>query len=317
MFKVHKGKGPRLLSMIIIISMAVFMNGCAKNVPKDVVAKVNDEDIRKEQYDKEYGVYKKLYVNQMGEEIMDQVDAEGELYKDTLQKEVLAKLILEKIILQDSQKQGIEVEDKELDAYINDMKESMGGEKQLNEFIKSIGMDEDHFRKNTKRDLLIEKHKSKFIKDIDLEDKEIEKFFNEKQEELTVIKARHILLETEEEAKAILGKLEDGEDFEELAMENSIDEESLELGGELGYFSRGYNPEEFDKVVFSLKEGQISPLIKTVLGYHIVEVQEKKDTLESLRPEIIVLMEENKYDDYVKKLEDESDIEKYLEEDKK
>ena len=123
--------------------------------------------------------------------------------------------------------------------------------------------------------------------------------------------------ETEEEAKAILGKLEDGEDFEELAMENSIDEESLELGGELGYFSRGYNPEELDKVVFSLKEGQISPLIKTVLGYHIGEVQEKKDTLESLRPEIIVLMEENKYDDYVKKLEDESDIEKYLEEDKK
>ena len=313
----HKVKRRGLISIVIIISMAVLMNACTKSAPEGVIARVNDEDIKKEKFDKEYEVYKKLYVNQFGEEILDQVNAEGELYKDTLKEEVLTKLILEKLIFQDFQKQGIELDDKEVDSYIDDMEESMGGEKELNKFLESVGMDESHFRENTKRDLLIEKHKTKFIKDIDLEDKEIEKFFNENKEELILVKARHIVLETEEEGKEILDKLENGVSFEELAMENSIDEESLGMGGELGYFSKGYNPEEFDEVVFDLKEGQISPLIKTVLGYHIVEVEEKKDTFESLKPEIIVLVEENKYDDYIKKLEDDSDIKKYLEKDKK
>lgn len=297
--------------------MAVFMNGCAKKAPKDVVVRVNEEDIKKEKFDKEYEIYKKLYVNQFGEDIMEQVDGEGQLYKDTLEEEVLTKLILEKIIFQDSQKQEIEVEDKELDAYINDMKESMGGEDQLNEFLESLGMDEEHFRENTKRDLLIEKHKAKIIKDLDLEDKDLEEFFNENKEDLILVKARQILLEREEEAEQVLEKLKNGQAFEELAMENSIDEDSLGSAGELGYFSKGYNPQEFEDVVFALKEGQLSPIIKSDLGYHIVEVQEKKDTFESLKDEIIVLVEENKYDDYVKKLEDDADIEKYLEKDKK
>jgi parvulin-like peptidyl-prolyl isomerase len=84
------------------------------------------------------------------------------------------------------------------------------------------------------------------------------------------IRAAHILVKTEEAAKAILARLQAGESFSKLAMELSQCP-SGKKGGDLGEFGRGQMIREFELVAFKLKKGETSGLVKTQFGYHIIK----------------------------------------------
>jgi len=88
------------------------------------------------------------------------------------------------------------------------------------------------------------------------------------------IRARHILVESKEEADEILEELENGADFIELAKNKSIDP-SASQGGDLGYFTSGQMVKEFEDVAFALEVGEISHVIKTQFGYHIIKLIDK------------------------------------------
>ncbi|KJR40278.1 PpiC-type peptidyl-prolyl cis-trans isomerase [Candidatus Magnetoovum chiemensis] len=88
------------------------------------------------------------------------------------------------------------------------------------------------------------------------------------------IRARHILVESAKEAYNILRKLKNGVDFAELANLYSCDEVTSKQGGDLGFFERGRMKPEFDKAAFNLKTGEVSQPVKTVFGYHIIEVKD-------------------------------------------
>jgi hypothetical protein len=85
------------------------------------------------------------------------------------------------------------------------------------------------------------------------------------------VSGSHILVETEEEADFILQKLRQGANFEDLARQYSIDQASGLKGGDLGKFSRGDLRPEFEDVIFYMKIGEISKVVKTDLGYHIIK----------------------------------------------
>jgi parvulin-like peptidyl-prolyl isomerase len=85
------------------------------------------------------------------------------------------------------------------------------------------------------------------------------------------VRASHILVKTEAEAAALLTQLKGGAKFEDLARQNSIDRVSGEKGGDLGRFGRGDLRPEFDNVLFQLKVGEVSSIVKTDLGYHIIK----------------------------------------------
>lgn len=94
-------------------------------------------------------------------------------------------------------------------------------------------------------------------------------------EEPEKLRASHILVATEKEAKDILKQLKKGADFAALAKEKSTCP-SKEQGGDLGFFTRGKMVKEFEDVAFSLETGKISDVVKTQFGYHIIRVEEKQ-----------------------------------------
>jgi len=84
------------------------------------------------------------------------------------------------------------------------------------------------------------------------------------------IRCAHILVAKFTEAQEILDKLKKGESFAKLAQERSLDG-SRKHGGDLGYFGRGMMVKEFEKAAFALQKGQISEVVKTQFGYHIIK----------------------------------------------
>lgn len=154
---------------------------------------------------------------------------------------------------------------------------------------------ENYFQKNKEKYRVNEQANVKFIK-IDpkkmVADKDINEYYAENKNEfreLEKVKARHILLKVDanasedekkkvkEEAQEILAKAKkEGADFAALAKKYSEDPGSAKKGGDLGYFERGKMVKEFEEAAFSLKPGEISDLVKTSYGYHIIKVEDKK-----------------------------------------
>jgi peptidyl-prolyl cis-trans isomerase C len=89
------------------------------------------------------------------------------------------------------------------------------------------------------------------------------------------VRARHILVESEEEAKAILEQLKAGADFATLAKEKSKDPGGAD-GGDLGFFAKGQMVPEFSEVAFKMFEGQLSNPVKSQFGWHIIKMEEKR-----------------------------------------
>jgi peptidyl-prolyl cis-trans isomerase D len=117
---------------------------------------------------------------------------------------------------------------------------------------------------------------------------DIEKAYNSSIEQYTTpeqVRASHILLKTEgkddaevkAKAEAVLKQAKAGADFGELAKKNSEDEQSAKNGGDLDYFGRGRMVPEFDQAVFAMQPGQLSELVKTQYGYHVIKLIDKKN----------------------------------------
>lgn len=113
----------------------------------------------------------------------------------------------------------------------------------------------------------------------EVDELEILEYYNKNPGEFKtpeIFRASHIMLRTEEEAKAVLEALQQGADFSALAKERSLDPTS-ERGGDLGYFVVGQLEPEFEKACVSLKTGEMSGIVKSKYGYHIIMLTEHKE----------------------------------------
>jgi len=111
-------------------------------------------------------------------------------------------------------------------------------------------------------------------------DQEVKDYYDQHKEEFaptTQIKASHILVKTEDEAKKVMERLKKGEKFADIAKAVSIDKGSAINGGDLGYFSKGQMVPEFENAASSMNIGDISSVpVRTQFGYHIIKVTDKK-----------------------------------------
>lgn len=121
------------------------------------------------------------------------------------------------------------------------------------------------------------------------------------------VRASHILVATEEEAKSIERDLNKGKSFEELAQQKSQDT-SKDKGGDLGYFTRGQMVKPFEDATFTLKVGQISKPVKTDFGWHIIKLIDKREVtkpdFEQVKPQLENEIKAEFMDSYSKKLLD-------------
>lgn len=127
--------------------------------------------------------------------------------------------------------------------------------------------------------------------------------------------ARHILLDSEEKAKEVIAKLNDGGDFATLAQENSIGPTGPK-GGDLGYFTKDQMVPAFAEAAFSMKEGDVtSEPVQTEFGFHVIKVedvrQKPKPTMDEMRDFLTVQLRQEILNDMIDNWEQQAKIEKF------
>jgi peptidyl-prolyl cis-trans isomerase C len=127
------------------------------------------------------------------------------------------------------------------------------------------------------------------------------------------VHARHILVETEDEAKAIAAELKKGADFAELAKKKSKDPGASD-GGDLGFFTKDQMVPEFSAVAFSLEPGKISDPVKSQFGWHIIKVEEKRNRkapdFDQVKSQIETYVARRAQAEYVAKLRETAKVER-------
>ncbi|MGJ5130765.1 MULTISPECIES: peptidylprolyl isomerase [unclassified Bradyrhizobium] len=127
------------------------------------------------------------------------------------------------------------------------------------------------------------------------------------------VHARHILVETEDDAKAVKAELAKGADFAELAKKKSKDPGASD-GGDLGFFTKEQMVPEFANVAFSLEPGKISDPVKTQFGWHVIKVEEKRSRkppeFDQVKGQIETYVTRKAQADYVGKLREAAKIER-------
>jgi peptidyl-prolyl cis-trans isomerase C len=128
------------------------------------------------------------------------------------------------------------------------------------------------------------------------------------------VRARHILVEGEDEAKAILEQLKGGADFAKLAKEKSKDPGAAE-GGDLGYFTKDQMVPEFADVAFKMYPGQLSNPVKTQFGWHVIKVEDKRikqpPEFEKVKDQIEAYLARKAQSDFITKLRQSAKVERF------
>ncbi len=146
----------------------------------------------------------------------------------------------------------------------------------LKSALKNIGQDYSDFRNNIKEEILVAKMMNKVRSEVTIT-----------ADDLREVKARHILimpksadqkgdLEARAKAEELLSRIKKGESFAALAAKYSDDTVSAKKGGDLGFFTTGAMVPEFEKAAFSLKPGEVSGIVRTSYGYHIIQVEDTR-----------------------------------------
>jgi peptidyl-prolyl cis-trans isomerase C len=128
------------------------------------------------------------------------------------------------------------------------------------------------------------------------------------------VRARHILVPTEEEAKAVLAEIKKGTDFAELAKQKSKDPGAAAEGGDLGYFGKSQMVPEFAEAAFKMNKGEVSDPVKTQFGWHIIKVEDKRNkpvpAFENVKDQIETFVARRAQADYIAKLRQAAKVER-------
>lgn len=276
----------RLYQITAILALVLFFlpaMATDKKPSDEKVAVVNGVVIARIQFDKELKVHLER-VSRQGRQITDD-------QMEELKKDIIDGLIEREVLYQESQKAGIKIADQKVDDQVAAIKKRFPNEEEFKKALAGMGLTEEDVREQIQHGLAIrELIDQKVANKVVITDEETKAYydanpqlFNQPEE----VKASHILIKVEPTAddatkaaarkkvEELQQKLKDGGDFAELAKENS-EGPSNARGGDLGYFKRGQMVKPFEDVAYSMKIDEVSDLVETRFGYHLIKVYDKK-----------------------------------------
>lgn len=251
----------------------------------DVVATMNGRPLYEEDLDREYrGVlaqYQQVYA-QFGQDFSSRlVGAAGRELSLNMMLEAINRLSAREVLQAEAEARNVEIDEETLDARFNDLYDQFLEDRgmsaaEFEEYMRTAGGDMDEFLRTSRRSvrerLLVEALQPLVLDPVELTDADVEAFFEENIDTYhrpEQAQASHILLESEEDARAVLERLEAGADFAEVAREESTGP-SGPTGGKLGWFAEGQMVPEFEEAAFALDVGEISDIVETEFGFHII-----------------------------------------------
>jgi parvulin-like peptidyl-prolyl isomerase len=300
---------PSLLMLGFLFFVSAWIWGCdprGGRLPEHVLAQINREEITVGEFDREL----KDAILEPGKE----TKAEG---LGNLKGAYLEQMIERKILAQEARRLGIKVSPDELNRAIYEIKKDYP-DKGFDELLSLKGMTLGEWQARLEEKILAEKMvRSALQYQGEIGEGEALQYYEAHRPSFVLgpkVRVRQIVVADGEEAIQILKRLRKGEGFEKLAMERSLGPEKTK-GGELGYFSEGERPAEFDQV-FAMEAGAISGVIKSPYGYHIFKLEEKvgsrevpfKEAKEGILQELRKKKEEEEYQKWFKELKRKADV---------
>ncbi|MFV1950811.1 MAG: peptidyl-prolyl cis-trans isomerase [Nitrospinota bacterium] len=234
-----------------------------------------------------------------------------------LRMNVLSQLIEKIILFQEAERKNIYVTDSEVESVIKEITDDYQGEG-LKRKLEVEKITPDQWKEKIKERLLIKKLITEEVnKGIKVSDEKLREYYKAnsgKYFQPVQVRALQIVVWIETEAEEIYKRLVKGDNFARIAREISISPEG-KSDGDLGFFSRGQMPQEFD-VVFDLKIDQISKVIQTPYGFHIFKVIERKEARKMnfneardiIRKRLLKEQQDARFKEWLKELKDKSRI---------
>jgi peptidyl-prolyl cis-trans isomerase C len=259
----------------------------------DILARVNGQDVKKADFE--------MLVRNM-ELSQGPIPAER---RDEILRGALDRLITYTVLQQEAKARSITVADNEIDEQLKSMRSQFQKEADFKKALEARGMSLDRLRADARVDIVITKMvEAEVATAVPVTDDEVRAFYEknpDKFKRAESMRASHILIMVDQKADdaarkkaraeidAILKRARGGEDFSKLAKAHSQDGSAAQ-GGDLDFFARGRMVPEFDKAAFALKPGEISDVVTTQFGYHIIKATDRRAAetvpLEKVSPQV-------------------------------
>ena len=214
--------------------------------------------------------------------------------RDRVYRGVLDDMIGYKLLVQEAKARKVAVPDADVEAQIAKIRSQFQTDAQFQQALASQKMTLEGVRDDARSEMSVEKLvEGEIAAKVAVQPEAINDFYQKNQDKFQQgprVRASHILIsipqnadvtvkqQAKTKAEGILKDLKAGKDFAAAAKENSQDPGSAPNGGDLGFFEQGQMVPQFDQVAFTLKPGQMSELVETQFGYHIIKVAEKQET---------------------------------------
>ena len=254
-----------------------------KQAKEGKVATVNDVVITQAQFDMEMGRVQ-ARLSQSGR-------APGQPEIAQIRQAVLDNLIARELLYQESKKKGFKASEEEVNKQLQALKARFPSEAEFQTALTNMNVSEAELRSQIGQDLAIGQFiNDTFVAKITISEAEIKAYYDNNPQFFTKpeqVRASHILIKVEPQAdavqkdkarktlKMVQQKLQTGEDFGALAKEFSQGPSSSN-GGDLGFFGRGQMVKPFEDKAFAMKTGEVSDIVETRFGYHLIKVTDKQ-----------------------------------------
>ena len=262
-----------LLVTALIVALVASLTACGSN---DIAARVNGEEISRAELDEQVEILRaqspQMFEGEEGEErILD------------FKRRLLESMIDNVLVRQAAEERGVTVSDEEIDAQLEDLKAGFPSEEEFETALADANLTLADLRDQLREQLTTQRLMEELAGDADVTDAEVEEYYEANQAqfaEQAATRSSHILFDLEDRATAeeVLAEVRGGGDFAALAQEHSIDPGSASQGGDLGWSdpARPFVP-EFTEAMEGLDVGDVSDLVETDFGWHIIKIEERRD----------------------------------------